>query len=216
MLHPRSVVVQIIVLTLSKKSDMENSQAKKQLRRSLLQQRQSLTQGDWQSKSWQICQHLLANPLWQEAKTVLGYLSFRQEPDLSSLWTPDAIGSTNKVWGLPRCVDQDLTWHYWQPGDALFPNRYGIWEPAGDSPIIPAEQADLLLIPAVGADWDGYRLGYGGGYYDRLLARPTWQRVRKIAVLFEFALCAKLPVESYDRPLNYLLTEKGLHRAADP
>ncbi|HCV32134.1 MAG TPA: 5-formyltetrahydrofolate cyclo-ligase, partial [Microcoleaceae bacterium UBA9251] len=176
---------------------------KTELRRSLLQTRKSLSPEAWREKSDRICNHLQNSPLFTQAKTILAYFSFRQEPDLSPLFT------TPQKWGFPRCVGKDLSWHIWQPGDALHTGIYGILEPLPDAPKIDQSEVDLILIPALGCDLRGYRLGYGGGYYDRMLSKAEWESKVAIGMIFEFALIAQLPVDSWDQPLHGICTESG-------
>lgn len=181
----------------------EPSLNKTELRRSLLQTRKSLSPEAWREKSDRICNHLQNSPLFTQAKTVLSYFSCRQEPDLSLLFT------TPKKWGFPRCVGSYLSWHIWQPGDALHTGIYGILEPLPDAPKIDHSEVDLILVPAVGCDLRGYRLGYGGGYYDRMLSKAEWESKVAIGMIFEFALIAQLPVDSWDQPLHGICTESG-------
>lgn len=176
---------------------------KKNLRRSLLKQRQALTVEEWQDKSDRICTHLRSTSRFKTAQTILTYLSFRQEPDLSSLW------NDRLFWGVPRCVETSLVWHRWQPGDSLKSGAYGILEPDPELPEIDPEAVDLILVPAVACDDRGYRLGYGGGYYDRLFSLPQWAAKPSIGIVFEFARVPNLPIEPWDKSLNAICTEAG-------
>jgi 5-formyltetrahydrofolate cyclo-ligase len=181
---------------------MQPNLTKPQLRQQLLQLRQSLTPTEWQAKSQQICHQILQTPQFQQAQTILSYCSHRQEADLSPLRsTPD------KTWGLPRCVDKTLVWHQWQPHIPLQPSAFGILEPAIDSPILTAIQVDLILVPCIACDRQGYRLGYGGGFYDRLFADPAWQNLPTIGITFDFAYMDQLPIAPWDRPLHIICTE---------
>ena len=177
---------------------------KKQLRRHFLQQRQALSETEWQEKSQQICEKLSQNSLFESAKTILSYFSIHREPDLNSLL------SFNKNWGFSRCVGKTLVWHCWQPGETLQTGNYGILEPVANAPLIVPKTVDLILIPALACDRQGYRLGYGGGYYDRLFAEPVWKNIPKIGIIFGFAQVEKLPVDNWDIPLSGFCTEKAL------
>jgi 5-formyltetrahydrofolate cyclo-ligase len=183
---------------------------KVELRRSLLAQRTALSPQDWQEKSLQICQRLQEFPLFQQAKTILAYHSIRQEPDISSLF------ELSKHWGFPRCVGRSLTWHYWSPTDALplQTGRYGVIEPHPGAPIVTPEQVDLILIPAIACDAQGYRLGYGAGFYDRLLGDRPWQMIPTIGITFEAMRLPSLPHDDWDQPLQMICTEQGLLMAA--
>lgn len=180
--------------------------SKSELRQTLLKQRRDLSPDLWQQKSKQICQHLQQHTLFQQARTVLAYFSVRQEPDLTGLF------QTEKIWGLPRCVGPDLAWYQWSP-TSPFPlqtGAFGIREPDPGSPPIDLDQVDLILLPAVGCDQQGYRLGYGGGFYDRLLSTPPWRTKPTIAVIFDFARLETLPVDPWDQPVDAVVTESGI------
>ncbi|NJM70671.1 MAG: 5-formyltetrahydrofolate cyclo-ligase [Scytonema sp. RU_4_4] len=178
---------------------------KAELRKSLLKTRQSLSATDWKQKSHLICQNLLTSPQFHRAKTILAYFSFRQEPDLSLLFT-----DTSHRWGFPRCVGKSLSWHLWTHQDVVITGAYGISEPHSDSPIIAPAEVDLILVPCVACDEQGYRLGYGGGYYDRMLSSPEWTNKPTIGIVFEFAYLPELPIDTWDKPLQGVCTEKAL------
>ncbi|MDY6938874.1 MAG: 5-formyltetrahydrofolate cyclo-ligase [Cyanobacteriota bacterium] len=186
----------------------DRSTDKTKLRKSLLQQRQSLTPQEWRQKSDRLCTHLQSSPHFSTAKTILAYFSFRQEPDLGPL---SIHSHRSQNWGFPRCVGKHLVWHFWQPGDRLEKGAYGISEPHPDAPPVDPEAVDLILVPAVACDRLGYRLGYGGGYYDRLLDAPEWSSKSTIGIVFEFANLPQLPIEPWDKPLQAVCTESGIN-----
>ncbi|QIZ72459.1 5-formyltetrahydrofolate cyclo-ligase [Oxynema aestuarii] len=179
------------------------AERKSQLRRSLLDRRRSIDRQQWRDRSELLCDRLARSPVFAEARTVLGYFSFRQEPDLSPLFA-----DRGRRWGFPRCVGRSLHWHHYQPGDRLDRGAYGILEPSAEAAAIAPEEVDLILVPAVACDERGYRLGYGGGFYDRLLADPRWQQKPTIAIVFDFAIFPELPIEAWDLPLQGVCSEK--------
>lgn len=179
---------------------------KAQLRRSLLKTRRSLRVEEWREKSDRICTQLQASPLFIQAQTVLAYFSFRQEPDLNPLFA-----DTKRCWGFPRCIGKSLSWHSWTPQEPLETGAYGISAPQPDAPKIEPAKVDLILIPSVACDYRGYRLGYGGGFYDRMLSSSEWASKSTIGVAFEFAYLPELPIDEWDKPLQGVCTETGCH-----
>jgi 5-formyltetrahydrofolate cyclo-ligase len=175
------------------------------LRRQWLADRAAMPPADWQHWSQRIGHNLRQLPIYQQAKTVLAYSSYRQEPDLSALFA-----DRQKVWGLPRCVDRDLVWHRFDSRiNTLQPGAFGILEPASDWPQLVASEVDLILVPCVGCDRRGYRLGYGGGFYDRLLADPGWAKIPTIGITFSPMWIAALPIDPWDRRLDRICTERS-------
>lgn len=183
---------------------------KNELRRSLLKARQAIPPAVWREKSDRLCAHLHAWSGFAQARTVLAYFSFRQEPDLSPLFR---ASRGERRWGFSRCGEgRSLTWHHWSPHSQwpLQSGTYGIVEPHPEAPVLTPQEVDLILVPAVACDVRGYRLGYGGGYYDRMLSSPQWRHKPTIGIIFEYARLPRLPIDAWDRPLTGICTEAGL------
>lgn len=180
---------------------------KPRLRRSILQQRQSLSLAEWQTKSNLICDRLKNSSVFRKSHTILAYFSFRQEVDLTNLF------AINKNWSFPRCVDKSLIWHLWHPGESLRIGQYGIREPQENAPMIESQSADLILVPTVACDRQGYRLGYGGGYYDRLLNSSQCSNIPTIGITYDFAFLQQLPIDPWDQKLDCICTESKYERA---
>lgn len=171
------------------------------LRRTILEQRQSLSVKEWQLKSNLICDRLQTWTQFQAATTIFAYFSFRQEVDLTPLF------KLNKNWAFPRCVGQSLVWHLWQPGAKLNRGKYGISEPCETATIVDLTAADLILVPTVAIDNQGYRLGYGGGFYDRLLSTESGLKITTVGIVFDFAHGVQFPKDPWDRSLDFTCTE---------
>ena len=174
------------------------------LRRSLLNTRQTLSSDEWREKSDCLCTCLQQSALFQQAATILAYISFRNEPDLSPLFQLEGYR-----WGFPRCVGRNMEWHTWSPnGDRpLQKGAFGISEPHPDAPKLFAKDVDLILVPAVACDRQGYRLGYGGGFYDRLFSDAEWHSKPTVGIVFSDALFESLPIDPWDRPLQAICTD---------
>ncbi|OIP77211.1 MAG: 5-formyltetrahydrofolate cyclo-ligase [Oscillatoriales cyanobacterium CG2_30_44_21] len=179
---------------------------KKYLRRTLIKQRCQVPSSIWQQKSRAIGDRLSNWHLFQQAQNILAFTSFRQEPDLSSLWQK----FPNKNWGFSRCVGQDLIWHQVAIADfdlSMQSGSYGILEPNPNLPLMDLQNIDLILIAAVAGDRSGYRLGYGGGFYDRWLPNS---RGKKVGIVFDEFYLRELPNDPWDVKLDAIATDRQL------
>jgi 5-formyltetrahydrofolate cyclo-ligase len=138
------------------------------------------------------------------------------EPDLRPLAPAHQHLALPTVAGEPP----QLLYRPWRPGAPLAPDRYGIPAPLTLEPELPPNALALLLVPALAFDpHSGIRLGYGGGWYDRLRSDPAWAAVPALVVLPSACLSGNLPREPWDVPFRGWLDEHGVHstdaRAAD-
>ena len=111
---------------------------------------------------------------------------------------------------LPRTPKrgEPLTFHAWQPGDPLERGPVGTSQPPAVAPVI---EPDALIVPLLAVDPAGFRLGYGGGYYDRTLTRLRQRRaITAIGVGFEVQRIDRVPTGPNDARLDFLLTERAL------
>ena len=105
-------------------------------------------------------------------------------------------------------LGQPLVFRQWKPGDPLEPKKWGIREPLPQAPKI---EPDVLLLPMVAFDKDGWRLGYGGGFYDRTLARlRALKPIIAIGIAFDEQEVDAVPHAAYDERLDLVLTPTGL------
>ena len=96
--------------------------------------------------------------------------------------------------------------------DSLVLSSLGIKEPPREHPIVPIETLDLLVVPGIGFDRFGGRLGQGGGFYDRALAKHD-SSLWTVGVAFSVQVAPFIPREANDREVGAVLTERGLARA---
>jgi 5,10-methenyltetrahydrofolate synthetase len=139
---------------------------------------------------------------------------FRAEADLRGWVEHWLAADAARVAVLPVVVAKDapLVFRRWQPGMTLALDRYGIPFPAAG----PTLEPDLVLVPLNAFDARGYRLGYGGGYFDRTLVSL---RAITVGVGFELGRVADVLPQAHDRALDWLVTEAGVARtgaAANP
>ncbi|CAK0760108.1 5-formyltetrahydrofolate cyclo-ligase [Gammaproteobacteria bacterium] len=178
-------------------------------RRDLLARRESLPVDFHAEASRRILDHLWkAWPVPPE-EVVSCYFPIRNEVDVWPLvdrW--QCVRSVRVVMPAVMARDQPLVFREWRKGEPLSLDRYGIPYPVAGEPRVPG----FLLLPVNGFDAQGYRLGYGGGYFDRTLANRV-PRPLTVGVGFEFQrLPTTLPGEQ-DIPLDIVVTEAGLFRS---
>ena len=103
---------------------------------------------------------------------------------------------------------QPLTFRRWAPGMALVPGAFGAKIPEIDEKLVP----DILIVPLAAFDEAGYRLGYGGGFYDRTLQKLRAVGPRTaIGFAYDIQKCGAVPREATDQRLDLIVTETGLH-----
>jgi 5-formyltetrahydrofolate cyclo-ligase len=154
--------------------------------------------------SQRICERIQWWPGYPSTGTVLTYLPMKGEVDLRPLI--DAAPDIR--WAIPRVVDapmQHLVFHVFD-ADRLIPHRYGMLEPDPGLPVVEPKEADLILVPGLAFTRTGYRLGYGGGYYDRLL--PALRHTSTLGACFQALLLAEIPREAHDVPVGFVVTEE--------
>ena len=184
----------------------ETEMTKAQLRRELKRKRAALSPEERRQCSLRICALVEASPVFRQARTVFLFASFGTEVDTFPL-LGRALLSGKRV-ALPRTLlsEKRLVFHRIFTLGELVPGAYGIPEPPPENPVVPCEEADLVLVPGLAFDREGFRLGYGGGFYDRILRKI---RAPRVGLAFSFQLIERVPREEHDLPVDGVVTEKG-------
>ncbi len=179
--------------------------AKQELRQRLRRVRAALPAAACAARSEAICARLCELEAFARASIVIGYVALRKEAD-PALVLRSAQQAGKRV-GLVR-VEQGgaLGLHGYLPGDALVDNAYGIPEPAEDAPRLEPREVSLIVVPALAVDARGHRIGYGQGYYDRLL--PRLPQAFKVAIAYDFQLLAEAPSTPGDVAVDCVVTDK--------
>ncbi len=187
------------------------------LRKSLLAQRSALSDTARAVADAHILAHLLALPAYQRASSVLGYMNFGTE-FASEHWVVAAQAAGKRV-ALPRVNPLTRTLDlYWVTdlSRQLLVGKWGIREPSIEScqRLNDLNEVEFALLPGVGFTRQGARLGYGGGFYDKLLAGFA-SHPPLVAAAYALQVVAMLPQEATDIPVDCLVTElETLHCAA--
>lgn len=151
---------------------------------------------------------LLALDELHKAQRVAAYRAIGGEVDLSA--AIEGLTQSGVAVSLPRVVGEQLDFVAWTADQPTKIGPYGISEPVGGIPQ-PFSTHDVALVPVVGFDRLGQRLGQGGGYYDRLIAAAA-PCPFLIGVAYEHQRVEALPIEPWDMPLDAVVTEAGCTR----
>lgn len=183
------------------------------LRRELVERRLALSDDDCARLSAVLRSHLQTAFPQLAGMRVAFCWPVQNEPDLRPLleiWR--AAGNSAFCALLPVVVEENaaLAFRAWTPEITLVPDRYGIPTPEQGDFVQP----EALLLPLNAFDAAGYRLGYGGGYFDRTLSALREQEAQPLAigVGYELARVASIHPEPHDQPLDALVTEAGVFR----
>ena len=133
-----------------------------------------------------------------------GYYPYNYELDILNIL--ESLEKKNFLISLPKIgKNNTMSFYQWSLNDPLKINKYGIPEPISKIKVNP----EILLVPLVAFDDQLNRLGYGGGYYDRYISKVQKNnKIIKIGMGFSYQKVKKLPVNKYDKKLNYIVTEK--------
>lgn len=137
-------------------------------------------------------------PAYQAARTVALYYAGGFEASVNGL-----LSDSDKILLLPRCEEEGMV--FCRYDGTLVPDRFGIPAPTGEP---WQESVDLMLVPALAFDKSGYRLGRGGGFYDRALVGFSGQSV---GVIREAFLLDAVPILAHDKKVGSIVTEKGVY-----
>ncbi|AGA68694.1 5-formyltetrahydrofolate cyclo-ligase [Desulfitobacterium dichloroeliminans LMG P-21439] len=188
------------------------AEAKRLLREKVLSLRAAMNRDERTMYSQKIQGLVTQTPEFLEANTIMLFLNFRDEIETTEL--TQQVLDLGKRLVLPRCAPKGML-ILSQIRDLekdIEPGRWGIREPKleGLTRVLP-EEIDCIVVPGVAFDRQGNRLGYGGGYYDRLFERVR-ETTPKIALAFHCQIVESIPVEVYDKKIDALITERGIMR----
>lgn len=192
---------------------------KQGLRQSIIAARQKLAPAERAVLSREIGLRLAALPAYKKARTVLGYMSFGAE-FASADWLASALREGKQVL-LPRVNKHSKQLDLYVVSDLqrdVAPGAWDIPEPLPErcQRVDALETVDFILLPGVAFGRDGARLGYGGGFYDKLLERIEHANCNKkagpvlVAAAFAMQLTEGIPMEATDRRVDWLLTEQEI------
>lgn len=183
--------------------------SKKQLRKELRQRRQTLGQPIQLAAAAAVSDHIRQLPGWARARSIGLYLANDGEVDTTPLST---LCRRRGMQVFLPVINRDtsLSFAEWTPEAELTANRFGIGEPPPSAARCPVSDLDILVLPVVGWDRRGGRLGMGGGFYDRTLAAIN--RPLLVGLAHSVQELAQTPVDAWDIFVDFIVTEASLHR----
>ncbi|MBQ8412105.1 MAG: 5-formyltetrahydrofolate cyclo-ligase [Lachnospiraceae bacterium] len=179
--------------------------SKKEIRDTVLDIRKSFDSEYLSRLSKVICNRILKQDLYVNAKDIVLYMAINNEVDLDIL-LKDAFEHNKNVW-LPKVINKNMEFYRYTKDTELKAGMYGILEPdSGD--ILEPEDNTLIIMPGVAFSKDKGRIGYGGGYYDKYLASHPC--CKTIAVCYNFQIMPALPVDEHDIRPDMIISDDNI------
>jgi 5-formyltetrahydrofolate cyclo-ligase len=192
---------------------VDSSAQRRELRQQLAARRRALTPAQRITAAQGLRHSLEQLPEYLTDARVAGYWACDGELPLNLVIPP--LAARDQRFLLPTLgEDGQLRFAPWSAGEPVQPNRYGIPEPATPREWFAPFQLDLVLVPLLGFDRHGHRLGYGGGWYDRSFAflneqaRPTEPLL--VGIAYDFQELPAIKPERWDVPLDFIATDREL------
>lgn len=185
-----------------------NDLDKQKFRKHIREQLQLLDKLTFENLSYKIAQRLFLTEEWQQAKVIGVTVSIFPEVDtwqiIRMAW------NQGKEIAVPRCVqiNKDMKFRRIENFSDLEQTSSGLYEPKEDKTLhVRKEHIDLLIVPGVGFDRFGYRIGFGGGYYDRFLVGYLG---KTLSLAFSRQIFDFIPTEHFDIPVQKIITDKTI------
>jgi len=179
---------------------------KRELRKEMIELRATMGEAYRARTEAMLAARLLGTAMWKKAQNVLLFNATYREVSTKPLI--DAALASGKKLYLPRIKDKDMEFYLVSSRDDIGPGSFGIPEPTSKISL-PADfpfETTLCIVPALACDREGYRLGFGGGYYDRYLSK---RNLRTVTIVYDRCVVSMLPREEFDIPVNAVITERG-------
>ena len=171
--------------------------------------RNSISEAEQNFFSDRIFSQLINSTVYKTAETVLIYVSVGSEVHTLNI-IEHSLNNKKKV-AVPVCVDNEMMFYEITSSDDLCEGKFGI--PTVDitkSNEVTDFRNSLCIVPALCFDINGYRIGYGGGYYDRFLSKHP---VKTVGLCYERCICDNILIDEFDYPVDYIITENYLRNS---
>ena len=175
---------------------------KSELRKQVLHEMKAISQEQKQFIDQALTEQLLQHPFYQEAKVIATYLSFPHEFQTQEL-IEQALRDCKKVL-IPKTYPKGRMDFVVYDPQQLVKTSFGLLEPQGDLEVVDVSQIDLIHVPGLAFTMEGYRIGYGGGYYDRYLEHFTGNT---LSTVYPCQIRDFIP-EDHDIPVQEVLIDE--------
>ena len=175
---------------------------KSELRKQVLHEMKAISQEKKQAIDQALTERLLQHPFYQEAKIIASYLSFPHEFQTQEL-IDQALKDGKKVL-IPKTYPKGRMDFVVYDPQQLVKTAFGLLEPQGDLEVVDASQIDLIHVPGLAFTREGYRIGYGGGYYDRYLEQFSGHT---LSTVYHHQVQDFIP-ENHDIPVQEVLIDE--------
>ena len=176
---------------------------KVELRKKILQEMKAIPREQKQAVNQALTDQFLKHPFYQEAKVIATYLSFPHEFQTQEL-IEQALKDGKKVM-IPKTYPKGRMDFVVYDPQQLVKTSFGLLEPQGDLEVVDASQIDLIHVPGLAFTTEGYRIGYGGGYYDRYLEHFSGHT---LSTIYPCQIKDFIP-ENHDIPVQEVLIDEG-------
>ncbi|WP_285768916.1 5-formyltetrahydrofolate cyclo-ligase [Peribacillus sp. SI8-4] len=176
---------------------------KKKLRQQVKAHLMELTDGEHEEQSDRIAENLFSLEEWKKARMIGITISIH--PEVSTFRIIERAWSEGKSVAVPKCDPDKKTMQFKKISslDQLESVYQGLHEPIAETSEVTKDEMDVLIVPGLAFTKEGYRLGFGGGYYDRYL--PGYKGAT-LALAYELQLVGELPIELHDIAVGQLIT----------
>ena len=182
---------------------------KRVLRQELRQSRRRLSPSAQAHAGRALCERLLRSKRYQQARHIACYFPADGEGEIDTRPLMQASLAAGKQLYLPVITRKRMQFHPYRRCTRLYKSRYGLLQPRPGTQCVTSAALDLVIVPLVGFDHRGARLGMGGGYYDRFF-QHTLKRACKpflLGVAHSLQELDRVPIERWDRALHAIATE---------
>lgn len=182
-------------------------ETKKELRKRILNIRNSMSLEDVEKNSTIIMDKIINTEIYKQSKVVFTYMDFNKEVMTSKLIEHMLCDKKRVVIPFTDTINTELIPSEITKQADLKLNSFGYYEPVSIVPVNP-EEIDLVIVPGVVFDKNLNRIGFGKGYYDRILVKLK-SNAKKVAVAHEFQVLESIPAEEHDIKMDMIISEKG-------